>query len=112
MRYIHLSSDFQNFTRYYDIEEKYAAFEWQGPISFPANALVGLKEIAITPLAHTWPKMASTECFFVSCNFGYGGLFNPRKKLAAVSVAKHSSYIHQFYDNPGKYSKKFMTHHG
>ena len=105
MRYIHLSSDFQNYTLDFDLEKKYLAFEWQGPITFPANAFVGLKEIALTPLAHKWSDMQNTQCFFVSCNFGYGGLFNPRKKLAAVSVMKHSAYIHEFYDNPCKYSK-------
>ena len=110
MRYIHLSSDFQNYNIDFDIDKKYLVLQWQGPMSFPANASVGLKEITLTPLANKWSSMANTECFFVSCNFGNGGLFNPRKKLAAVPVAKHSSYIHHFYDNPGEYSKNFMTH--
>ena len=112
MKHLVLSSDFQNFNYTYNHKEKRLTLQWHGPIHFPPNACVGLKEIALTPLANKWENMSKTECFFVSVNFGSGDLFNPRKKLCAVPVMKHNSYIHHFYDNPGMYSEKFsfMTH--
>ena len=102
MKYLQLSSDFQNFNYSFNHEKQILTLQWHGSVHFPPNSCVGLKEIALTPLAHKWQQ--PTVCFFVSVNFGSGGLFNPRKKLAAVSVMKHSSYIHCMYDNPRMYS--------
>ena len=103
MRYIHLSSDFQNFTFTLDHKAKTVIMEWHAPIFFDVNSCVGLKEITITPLN---PKLAPGPkgCFFVSCNIANTDLFNPRKILTAVPVKNHTPFIHTQFSNPSTYS--------